>query len=333
MKKFIVITTINQPTPAIHAFSGLPDWEVVLVGDRKSADISSADNVTFLSVEQQLTLPFEFPSRCPFDHYSRKNIGYLYAMSQGADVIYDTDDDNIPYDDWHLPGSSARTRVVGPGKYVNVYAHFTDMKVWPRGFPLDEVRTSWSCSVECVNQELLVGVWQGLADRDPDVDAIYRLLDGAEVVFDRRDPIALGAGVYSPFNSQNTFWRKELFPLLYLPATTSFRFTDILRGYVAQPLMWQLGLHLGFLHATVYQERNAHDLMRDFAQEFECYTGVKDVVSLFESQALSGDLVSDLMAGYRLLAESGFVRDDEIELCAAWLSDIDTARRLAREVE
>ncbi len=30
-----------------------------------------------------------------WNHFGRKNIGFLYAMHNGAEVIYDTDDDNI----------------------------------------------------------------------------------------------------------------------------------------------------------------------------------------------------------------------------------------------
>lgn len=41
---------------------------------------------------------FSIASELPFKSYTRKNIGYLYAISQGAEWIYDTDDDNKPYD-------------------------------------------------------------------------------------------------------------------------------------------------------------------------------------------------------------------------------------------
>lgn len=34
--------------------------------------------------------------KLPYKSYTRKMIGYLYAISQGAEWIYDTDDDNRP---------------------------------------------------------------------------------------------------------------------------------------------------------------------------------------------------------------------------------------------
>ena len=100
----IVITTINEKTDGIREFEQYNDWHIVLVGDKKNAPMESYDNLTFLTWEQQCELDYGFARLCPFNHYARKNIGYLYAISKGANIIYDTDDDNIPYaKSWHLP--------------------------------------------------------------------------------------------------------------------------------------------------------------------------------------------------------------------------------------
>ncbi|VDM75263.1 unnamed protein product [Strongylus vulgaris] len=42
-------------------------------------------------------LGFRLLSVSPENSYTRKNIGYLYAIKNGAKWIYDTDDDNKPY--------------------------------------------------------------------------------------------------------------------------------------------------------------------------------------------------------------------------------------------
>ena len=55
---------------------------------------------------------------------------------------------------------------------------------------------------------------------------------GGEVTFSW-DEFAISLITYSPFNSQNTLWRKELLPLAYLPSKVTFRYTDILRGMIA----------------------------------------------------------------------------------------------------
>ena len=202
-----------------------------------------------------MELGYDLVDVCPYNHYTRKNIGYLYAIQHGADVIYDTDDDNLPYDDWRLYDFVCSRQIVSRLKFVNIYKYFTEELIWPRGYPLDDIHGRTTLGSEEISP-VEVGIWQGLVDNDPDVDAIYRLAVNKEVRFEDNPPVVLERGYYCPFNSQNTFWSKRTFPYLYLPATTSFRFTDILRGYIAQRLLWEQNLHLGFTGATVYQERN-----------------------------------------------------------------------------
>ena len=320
MRNFIVITTINEKTKAICEFEKLAGWHIVIVGDKKSRPIASGPNLTFLSIEDQQKLGFTITAKLPYNHYTRKNIGYLYAIREGANVIYDTDDDNVPYPHWGLEPFECNKLIQGESNFVNIYRHFSYERIWPRGFPLDLIRQSEKPTVS-TTPSVRVGVWQGLADIDPDVDAIYRLIFNKPVTFERKEPVALPPGKYCPFNSQNTFWTRDAFPFLYLPATTSFRFTDILRGFIAQRLLWILGMHLGFHQATVYQKRNAHDFMRDFKDEVECYLNVKPIVKMINDMDFSGEFTSDILKLYKDLSRAGFVEYREVEILDAWLND------------
>ncbi|MCB9103901.1 MAG: DUF288 domain-containing protein [Anaerolineales bacterium] len=328
MKKYIVITTINPKSLGISKFESMNDWHVIVVGDKKSVNIESSKNLTFLSVEDQRNLGYQFTQLCPCNHYARKNIGYLYAIQHGADIIYDTDDDNIPYDHWQLPEFVCNQQIVSAQEFVNVYKFFTDALIWPRGFPLEEIRQTVNTDIRN-SEPLAIGTWQSLADLDPDVDAIYRLIFDKELTFDKKHSIVLGQGSYCPFNSQNTFWQKKAFPYLYLPATTSFRFTDILRGYIAQQLMWKQNLHLGFTKAMVYQERNVHDLMRDFSDEVECYLNVKPIIDTLASLDFDVDPFTNIEITYQTLAEQGFVKMGEVDLCKAWIEDARSFSRIS----
>jgi len=109
---------------------------------------------------------------------------------------------------------------------VNIYNYYTDHKIWPRGLPLHFInKTNRTNNIETGNYN--IGVWQGLADEDPDVDAIYRLTSDVVCNFKERPPLVLQPGTFTPFNTQNTANIKELFPLMYLPTYVNFRFTDI----------------------------------------------------------------------------------------------------------
>jgi hypothetical protein len=324
LKKTIVITSIFPPTEAVRAFAQLPGHSVVVVGDKKTPSGWACEGVEFLSVEDQEKSPHTLARHLPFHHYCRKMLGYLHAIESGADVIIDTDDDNIPKPGWAFPGFDGTfDRVPGGRGFVNIYQLFTPQSIWPRGLPLDLIRTKFDLEKNITPANCCVGIWQGLADEDPDVDAIYRLTNDTPCYFEERAPVVLETGTLCPFNSQNTATRRELFPLLYMPVFVTFRFTDILRGLVAQPIMAAKGYQLGFTGATVVQKRNPHDYMKDFISEIPVYehsSRVIDVVSKVVSpnQSIEGNLLT----AYRELCSNGIVPEIELATLDAWLEDL-----------
>lgn len=327
MNNFIVITTINHPTKAVIDFSKLKNHQLIIVADQKTPIDWYLDNVHILSVGEQKKLDFQLVSLLPDNHYSRKNIGYLYAIRSGADLIIDTDDDNLPKEDWIVPKFQGLYNISSPNLgFVNIYKFFTDSHIWPRGFPLDKVTMDSSIlkSSQITQRQVNIGVWQGLADGDPDVDAIYRLTLNKPCYFSEREPIALDKGTICPFNSQNTAFYKDLFPLLYLPSFVTFRYTDILRGLIAQPILWQAGYCLGFTHATVFQERNFHDYMKDFESEIPCYLHPYKVIDTVCPSISSSFSISDnLHNAYSALCKEGIVNSNEVKLLDLWLKDLD----------
>jgi hypothetical protein len=256
-------------------------------------------------------------------------IGYLWAIERGADCIIDTDDDNIPKDNYRFPPLQGNYDCILPDKgFVNIYNEFTDQNIWPRGLPLNLICAARSTSKTYDRIDCQVGIWQGLADEDPDVDAIYRLTINNACYFAKRDPIVLGQGTVCPFNSQNTLICQDLFALLYLPTTVTFRFTDILRGLVAQPIMWLYGFQLGFTAASVVQKRNPHDYMKDFVSEIPMYLHSDRVVDVVKSVIHKRhDIGANLYKAYSQLSEEGIVAREELEILEAWLSDLKRLQR------
>lgn len=322
--KFLIVTSIAEPTRAILAYAAMPGWRVVLVGDRKGPARVADPRITFLGIEQQKWLGLTYAPHCPENHYARKNLGYLYAMAQGARVIAETDDDNMPLLGWGegLDFSPRAVRKVTGGRYFNAYRAFTNEPVWPRGFPLREITRTGGATVGTGLEPAEVAVWQELADEDPDVDAIYRLTRGGRIAFGRGERLVLGRGVYCPFNSQNTFWRREAFAALFLPGCVTMRYCDILRSYVAQRIFRDRALCLGFGPATVRQERNVHDLMHDFGEEFVMYREVEAVVDLLESLPVAGSASDGLIAAYTALAAANLAAPMEVAAVHAWVADI-----------
>ena len=110
---------------------------------------------------------------------------------------------------------------------------------------------------------------------------------------------------------------------MYLPTYVTFRFTDILRGLVAQPIMWLYGYQLGFVGANVVQKRNPHDYMKDFISEIPMYQHCGEVVELVSSSISSVDSIeSNLYNAYASLLKAGIVCDREMSSLEAWLNDV-----------
>lgn len=324
----IVITTINPPSKAVSAFAEQTNAHLIVVGDRKSPSDWHCPGSFYCSLEDQQRSAFSLARTLPCDHYGRKMVGYLHAIADGATVIVDTDDDNVPKPGWCFPVFDGCFPVVSSqAGWVNIYSGFTSRRIWPRGFPLDAIQDPATLieRKKLESRPVRVGVWQGLADADPDVDAIYRMLHPEETWFEDLAPVVLGKEVFTPFNSQNTAFRQEAFPLLYLPTSVSFRYTDMLRSYVAQPVLWAMGLQVGVVGATVVQERNIHNLMKDFESEIPCYRDVYRVRVIAEKTVSAGRSPGEnVECIYRELIHHGLVPAEELTTLRAWLEDLDS---------
>jgi len=107
--KWSVVTTIFEPSEAIQDAANFgDDWCIVVVGDKKtpqnflttSSKLKDNDSVFYFDVAEQEAwskLPGEFGvfvRSLPYNHFARKNFGFLYAILRGAKFIFDFDDDN-----------------------------------------------------------------------------------------------------------------------------------------------------------------------------------------------------------------------------------------------
>ena len=329
----LVVTSINPPNAILRALaSGATKAGVgfIVVGDTKSPSDFALEGCQFLDIAAQLGTGLAFAAACPTRHYARKNIGYLVAVRDGARVIIETDDDNWPTEAFFAPRRREVTaRALGHAGWANLYRYFTEATIWPRGFPLDAIHDPLPPFETLENGPLDCPIQQGLADENPDVDAVYRLVMPLPLRFARGRAVAAGRGTWCPFNSQNTAWWPDAYPLMYLPAHCSFRMTDIWRSLVAARIATENDWSILFHEATVWQERNAHNLMKDFADEVPGYLHNRAIVSTLESLPIrcGVDNVGDnLRVCYAALIELGVIGRDEQPLLDAWLSDLDDLR-------
>lgn len=328
-KTALVITSIaNDTHPVLTQYAveaAQNNIPFIVIGDTKSPKQFQLHGCDFYSIDRQTSLDYELVKKLPTRHYARKNIGYLVAIQNGAEVIIETDDDNIPFQEFWEPRTPVRqaSELTNEG-WVNVYKYFSESHIWPRGFALEKILDAPPHLNETT--ELHCPIQQGLADDNPDVDAIYRLTLPLPITFIKHHDVALSSGSICPFNSQNTSWFKETFPLLYLPSYCSFRMTDIWRSYIAQRISWTCGWPVLFHKSTVRQERNDHNLMKDFEDEIVGYqnnTQIMDELSKLKLPSGKENMALNLMYCYERLVELKFIGDEEIPLVQAWLQDLE----------
>ncbi|NET78593.1 STELLO glycosyltransferase family protein [Okeania sp. SIO1F9] len=329
-KTILVVTTISSPNKVLQKLAvgcQLSHWDFIIIGDTKTPSDFSLANSQYYDINAQIATELEYAKLCPTKHYARKNIGYLLAIQKGAEKIVETDDDNLPLDSfWQEKSLEIKCKIIDNGGWVNVYKYFSEVPIWPRGLPLDKINhpiipyqeLSESLS-ECVIQ-------QGLANQNPDVDAIYRLILPLPQDFRNNVNLALGKDSWCPFNSQNTYWFPDAYPLMYLPAYCSFRMTDIWRSFIAQRICWENGWRILFHSPTVYQERNIHNLMQDFEQEIPGYLHNERIAKLLSEVQLKmgkNEILDNLRKCYDALIKNEIFIPKEGQLLEAWLKDIN----------
>jgi hypothetical protein len=303
-------------------------WKIVIVGDVKS-DVALWENFThedicFLSYEQQEILYPDLSRVIGSSTYARKNLGYLYAIENGAECIFDTDDDTFlrfpESNPFHLFQESGKFRAETDSVFFNPYNHFAaGQGLWPRGYPLTRIESDrWSCSedtnvVPVPNDIGNIDIVQTLVNLEPDVDAIYRLVINShpmDFAF-KNDLIKMGLNTFSPGNTQSTFWlNSKRFDFLYIPKFIDFRFCDILKLYIAQS---QLDLaYAGFI---TEQFRNPHNFMDDFKSEVSCYLNVEKLVGVLLDMS-NGTQITEI---YKELISVGICEPSELIILQEFL--------------
>jgi hypothetical protein len=267
LKKFIVTTTINPVTEAVDRFDSMPDWNLIVIGDRKTPAGYRLRRGQYVRPEDQEKIAPDLSDAIGWNCIQRRNFGMLLAYQQGADIVALIDDDNIPLSNW------GQDLMLGSPVDVNYYdiaqdcfdpvgaTNHTD--IWHRGFPLqmlagrDYSQRSRRKLVPVVQADF----WNG----DPDIDAVCRMEHAPDCEFDPACfPIA--SNKIAPFNSQNTFLSRSVMRDYFLFPHVG-RMDDIWAAFYVQAL----GHQVVFGAPSVYQQRNEHDLTVDFTKEIIGY--------------------------------------------------------------
>jgi len=323
----IAVTTINHPSKALIKFSKLKNFSLFVAGDRKTPVNWSLKNCIYFSIDDQHKKYPKLSKLVQENTYCRKMFSYLEIIKIfNPEFLYESDDDNIPNS--FFPNFLLKAEVIPTittdakilNNSLNIYSLFTKEKIWPRGYPLKNIEMK--TNLDFKNEKIFPFVQQSLADLDPDVDAIYRLTNTSNIKFDKNKKFALNKNIYCPINTQNTLNHKKIFPLLYLPSTVNNRVTDIWSGYIKQRIIWEINGKAIFLSPSVYQIRNPHDYMNDFACELDLYQKTDSLLKALNEIRLKGNIEDMLFDTYVSLVNRGFFKRSELKILELWLKEI-----------
>ena len=330
-KVSLVLTTINKVSKNIlNIEKGCKkkNWEFQVIGDKKTPKNFKLNYGIFYSLSDQYKLGLSYTKKSLVNSYARKNIAYLMSIKNGADIIIETDDDNYPLNNFFKERFLVHKfyQVKNKG-WINIYDIFKRNKslIWPRGLPLSEILKKKKFKLKFKKNECFIQ--QGLCNLNPDVDAIFRLInDKINVKFKSNLKIGISNHSITAFNSQNTTWFKEAFPLLYLPSTCTMRATDIWRSIIAQVILYNDGKDILFHSPNVFQKRNPHIIMKDFKDEIPVYLNIESIYhSLKKINLKKGhkNYLYNLVKCYKHLCKNGFFEKKEMPLIYAWKEDIE----------
>tara|TARA_X000000950_G_scaffold205530_1_gene247242 strand:+ start:18635 stop:19660 length:1026 start_codon:yes stop_codon:yes gene_type:complete len=332
-KTSLIITTINKPNQNMRMYDKGCEknkWDFIVVGDKKTPSNYKLSRAKFLSYRKTLE-NISFSKKCPLNTYARKNIGYLYAIKKKTKIIVETDDDNAPLKNFFSTISffSNSQTIEKKKDWINIYNYFSKKKdfnkIWPRGLPLEKIKKDKKEKI--INRQIKESlIIQSLCNGNPDVDAIFRLMNSEKknIKFINNRKYFISNKSYVPFNSQSTIWHRDAFPLLYLPVTCTFRSTDIWRSLIAQIILNNDNKLILFQSPTVFQKRNKHDLLKDFESEVPVYLENQKIIKILTNTKLKKgpkNYLSNLYRCYESLVKNGILVKKELSYIDLWVKD------------
>jgi len=136
-EKWIIMTTNNiKNCFNFSTFESLNDWKTLIISLNETNDNIAhifilSDKIVYLSIKDQLKLSYDILKYISMNSYSRKNIGYLFAIEHGAKEIFEIDDNiMIKNSDYinYIFNKTLYERITlcknNKGEMINPYSYF-----------------------------------------------------------------------------------------------------------------------------------------------------------------------------------------------------------------
>ena len=337
------MTAFNSPTSSFKKLiKTINNWKIIVISYSNNIKINNnwkllnfTNNLIYLTLKDQISLGYEITKYLKINSYSRKNIGYIYAIQHGAKEIYEIDEDIFITDinDLNIKLNNKNIFYVirNDSKMINPYNHFEQRNIWPRGFRIKDIGNDYYNN----NKFLLMNsnqlklnplIYQGLINGFPDVDSIYlqtKILDNKiNIIFSNNDPLLYFPGNYIPINSKNTKYLYEIFPFLVLPTTINEEISDIFRGYIIQYFSWRFKGCVIYFSSKMYKINNK--LNSQFIKEKQLFYNLDDFIKIINIKDLNNynNYTEIFFEIIKNLIKSNFLGKNDLNVYKAYLKDL-----------
>jgi hypothetical protein len=319
VKAAIVLTSINDCTELLKGYlANLAKYgrevSIILISDVKTPNFKVPKCVAIPDLGEQvrflekLGFPFE---EIPLNSDNRRNIGYLMALAEGAEMIVSIDDDNFcPLNEdfigAHIAALGKHNPLVSTedGWYNNCnLLKIMGPEIFARGFPYYarrsfKVHTQYSEDGEVV---INAGMWTGA----PDVDALTWLQRPGQVARCTGSAV-LAPDTWCPINSQNTAVRRDAMAAYYFVCMEApiDRYGDIFQGYFALKCAKHLGLTARFGTPVATHRRNSHNYLADAEKEIFGIRLMEELLPKLVEHKLTGSSFGEAYLSLADLIES-----------------------------
>jgi hypothetical protein len=147
-------------------------------------------------------------------------------------------------------------------------------------------------------------------------------IEAFDIKFDSHaPPVSLPQGIMTPVNSFNTLIQSPAFWGLMLPTSVSTMASDILRGYWAQRILWEIGGYVSIYPPTVHRYDQTQSY--PFSDEKDLHVNVGRLVKFLISwRSSKPTLFEKILHLSHSMVEEGFWTAQDVMFIVAWLQDL-----------
>ncbi|XP_046362028.2 probable glycosyltransferase STELLO1 isoform X3 [Haliotis rufescens] len=327
--RWIVLALDSVYQTDVSYLDDVTGWNIVISGYLPNLNGCRKPKCIYIHPGNIQTLPFTSVKHVGEKGYPLKNIAYLYAMSQSAEVIYDLEYgvkpilpmNNFIYID-HTHGL-----IYTGNTTFNHYRHFGQPYLHPLGFP-ESVNATQSklfdlCYVPTppIQHGIISGETPLYHDQREKILKISREKT-LDLQFDTMAPPAfVPPGRFSAVTTGNTLFTRKAFWLMLLPFSGDSVLDGVVRGYLSQRFLWETGDYTGHMGDTARSESyiNLQNTDISVSNKIKMLLDELKKWNCDPNQPLPG-CFGDL---YRHIVEKKILSEANFEIMESWIQDLD----------